>query len=162
MPMKVIHNLDPIYNEDSKILILGSMPSRISSQLHFYYANKQNRFWKIMEILFKQHFHSNEDKKKFLLANHIALWDVFASCEIDGSKDSSIKNSKLNPIDLLLRKSNIQCIFCTGKTAYETLLKNSNFSIPILYLPSPSSANAQFSLEDLVQEYEIIKNYLKN
>lgn len=157
MSMKVIHNLKPIYNENSKILILGSMPSVISRKSEFYYANKTNRFWKILEILFSVHLESSKEKKEFLLQNKIALWDVIKSCDIKGSSDSSIKNIEVNDIPSLLKETNIVCIFCTGKKAYELLNKYFKLDVEVIYLPSPSSANASFTLEKLVNQYMVIK-----
>lgn len=160
--MKVIHNLKPIYNTESKILILGSMPSKISRDYKFYYANKNNRFWAIIEVLFNIKLTSYQEKEKFLLNNYIALWDVIKECEITGSSDSSIKNVKVNNISELIKKSNISVIFVTGKTAlkyYNLYLKN-EIKKDAIYLPSPSSANASFSLIKLVQEYKIILEFL--
>lgn len=158
--MKAVHNINPIYDKKSKILILGSMPSIVSRDLQFYYANKQNRFWPILEILFNTKLESIEEKKKFLLDKHIALWDVIAVCEINGSSDSSIKNIRVNDIEKLINNSDIKCIFCTGKKSYDLFLKYFDFDIPVICLPSPSSANAAYSLDKLVLEYKVILNYL--
>lgn len=158
--MQVYHELPPIYDEYSKVLILGSMPSQKSREVGFYYAHKTNRFWHILEKLFYVNLNTIEEKKKFLLDNHIALWDVFAFCEINASSDASIKNYQLNDIDMILKHANIKAIFCTGKKSYDTLIKNFKTNMPIIYLPSPSSANAAFSLETLVTKYKIILNYL--
>ncbi len=158
--MLVNHELKPIYDKNSQILILGSMPSVKSREEKFYYANKNNRFWEIFEILFNVQFKNNYHKQQFLLENHIALWDVFKTCEINGSSDASIKNYELNDIDMIINASNIQVIFCTGKTAYQSLLKNYKTILPIFYLPSTSSANAAYKLGDLTREYQIIKKYL--
>ena len=158
--MQVYHELPPIYDESSKVLILGSMPSQKSREVGFYYAHKTNRFWHILEKLFHVNLNTIEEKKKFLLDNHIALWDVFAFCEINASSDASIKNYQLNDIDMILKHANIKAIFCTGKKSYDTLIKNFKTNMPIIYLPSPSSANAAFSLETLVTKYKIILNYL--
>ena len=159
--MLVSHELSPIYNKDSKILILGSIPSIKSREAHFYYAHKSNRFWKIIEIIFNVKLNSKEEKINFLLNNHIALWDVFKECDISLSNDASIKNYKLNDFNIILKHCKIKAIFCTGKKAYSTLIKNFNSSIPIIYLPSPSSANASYNIETLVAKYKIILNYLK-
>ncbi|MBR1413640.1 MAG: DNA-deoxyinosine glycosylase [Bacilli bacterium] len=157
--MKVIHTLNPIYDSNSKILILGSMPSVKSRQLNFYYANPQNRFWPVLERLFNT---SINDKINFLLNNYIALWDVIKSCDIDGSNDASIKNVEVNDVNYILKNSNITKIFVTGKKAYELynkyLFKETN--IEAICLPSPSSANAKYSLDDLVKEYIVIKQFL--
>ena len=158
--MQVYHELSPIYDVDSKVLILGSMPSVKSREVGFYYAHKTNRFWVILEKLFNVSLNTIEEKKKFLLENHIALWDVFAFCEIDASSDASIKNYQLNDINMILKNAKIKAIFCTGKKSYDTLMKNFKTDIPIIYLPSPSSANAAFSLETLVAKYQVILDYL--
>lgn len=155
--MKVKHTLSPIYNKNSEILILGSMPSKLSREKNFYYANKQNRFWKIMEELYNIIFSSNNDKIEFLLKNKIALWDVFKEVDIKGSSDSSIKNAKINNLNIIFETANIKKIFCTGKKAYDFLIKNSNIKLPIIYLPSPSSANANYKLNDLIEIYAQIK-----
>ena len=143
--LKVKHNLKPIYDEFSQILILGSMPSVVSRKLNFYYAHPQNRFWLVLEKVFQK---TITDKEKFLLENHIALWDVLASCEIKGSSDSSIKQIKVNNLNKILKSCNIKQIFITGSTAYK------------LYNKYLSSANARFSLNDLVEKYQVIKDYL--
>lgn len=158
--MKVTHPLAPIYNQDSKILILGSMPSVVSRKENFYYANKSNRFWTIFENLFDTSLKTNQEKKEFLLKQKIALWDVIKECDIISSKDSSIKNVIANDIEGILKNSSIQHIFCTGKTAYQLFLKYVKSDIDVIYLPSPSSANAAFSLEMLQKHYQIIKKYL--
>ena len=158
--MQVYHELPPIYDEYSKVLILGSMPSVKSRKVGFYYAHKTNRFWFILEKLFNVSLNTIEEKKKFLLENHISLWDVFEFCEIDASSDASIKNYKLNDINMILKYAKIKAIFCTGKKSYDTLIKNFKTDIPIIYLLSPSSANAAFSLETLVAKYKIILDYL--
>ena len=138
------------------------MPSVISRNQGFYYANKNNRFWSILESLFKVKLNSNEEKEKFLLNNNIALWDVIKTCDITGSSDSSIKNVKVNDISKIIKDSEIETIFVTGKTAlnnYNKYLKD-KLKKDAIYLPSPSSANASFSLEKLIQEYKIILHHL--
>lgn len=159
--MEVIHPLQPIYNKHSKILILGSIPSSKSREIGFYYAHPQNRFWKIFEVLFNVTFNNTEDKINFLLNNNIALWDAFKSVEITNSSDSSIKKYKLNDLDKIIKESNIKAIFCTGKASYNSVTKNYKTNLPIIYLPSTSSANASFSLKDLIDEYQQILKYLK-
>ena len=159
----IIHNLKPIYNEKSKILILGSMPSTISRIEKFYYANKKNRFWPIMETLFNISFTTQTQKEDFLLQKNIALWDVIKECDIDNSKDSSIKNVIPNNIQKLVDNSQITIIFTTGKISYNLYNKylKDQLNIPAIYLPSPSSANANYSLDLLIKEYKIILNFLK-
>lgn len=159
--MKVIHTIKPIYNKETKILILGSMPSIISRENNFYYANKSNRFWQIINKLFNVSLNTNEEKTNFLLKNKIGIYDVIKECTIKGASDSTITNIKTNDIETLINNSKIEHIFCTGKTAYNTYLKYfKNIKIPYTYLPSPSSANATYSLEKLISEYKIIKKIL--
>lgn len=161
--MKQFHKLKPIYNKNSKILILGSFPSVISRENNFYYANITNRFWKVLEKLFNVTLITNEDKINFLHTNYIALWDVIHSCDIHKSSDSSIKNVKPNDVVKLIKNTNIKYIFVNGRTAYNLynkyLLKETN--IEAFYLPSTSSANAAYSLDKLVCEYQKILKYLK-
>ena len=158
--MHIIHPLNPIYDKNSKVLILGTMPSVKSREANFYYANKTNRFWPILGKIFNIKFDATIDKEEFILKNNIALWDVVKSCDITGSSDASIKNVKINDIDKIIKDSNIKVIFCTGKKAYETLNKYYKTNIPVYYLSSPSSANAQKSIDELVKEYKIILKYL--
>ena len=157
--MQVSHSLEPIYNKDSKVLILGSMPSIKSRELNFYYANPQNRFWLVLSTLFNEEI---KDRKEFLYKHHIALWDVIKSCDIIGSSDSSIKNVQVNDLNVILRNCNIKAIFVTGNKAYELyhkyIFKNTN--IKAILLPSPSSANAKCSLNDLVKEYKKLQDEL--
>jgi len=156
-----IHTLKPIYNKNSKILILGSFPSRISILNNFYYSNKNNRFWNVMERLYNIKLNSNEDKINFLLNNNIALWDVIYSCDINNSSDSSIKNVVPNDIKSIIEKSNIKYILVTGKTALKYYNKYllDKIGIDAVYLPSTSSANAKYAVDDLINEYKIIKKY---
>lgn len=160
--MLVKHNISPIYNEYSKILILGSMPSIVSRNENFFYAHKQNRFWKILSMLFETNFYNKQDKINFLLENNIAMYDVIKECNIKGSSDSSITNVKVNDIESIINNSNIEYVFCTGKTSYNLFQKYfSHLNIKFFLLPSPSSANATYSLEKLINEYKIIKEVLK-
>ncbi len=155
--MQVIHPLKPIYNQDAQILILGSMPSVISREKNFYYANPQNRFWPILENLFHVKLYSNQEKIAFLLAHHIALWDTIKSCDITASSDASIKNIKVNDINKLIKETKIKVIFCTGQKSYTTFKKYIKCDKEVILLPSPSSANATYSLAKLIKAYEIIK-----
>lgn len=154
--MRVEHPLEPVYTKESKSLILGSMPSVKSREIKKYYGHKTNRFWMIMETLYKEKI---EDWKSFIMKHNLALWDVIESCEIEASMDSSIKKVTVNDIPELLKETQIKNIFLLGKTAYDLYnryLKDKT-QIEGIYLPSPSSANASYSLERLVKQYEIIK-----
>ena len=154
--MKATHNLKPIYDNSSKVLILGSFPSVKSREVCSYYAHPKNRFWKILSILYEEEI---DDKEKFLLKHHIALWDVIASCEIVGSSDASIKNVKVNDIKKIIKASKIEKVFTTGKKAYDLYNKylRKELGMEAIYLPSPSPANAAMSLDKLVLEYKKIK-----
>lgn len=163
--MRVSHEFGPYINKDSKVLILGSIPSVKSREYGFYYMHKQNRFWKVMSDLFKEDFPITiEDKKMFLKKHKIALWDVIDTCDINGSSDSSIKNPKVNNIKKLIDGSNVKYIFVTGKKALELYNKYcyKNTLIKAIYLPSTSGANCGVSYERLKEEYEIIIKCLKN
>ncbi len=159
--MQVIHPLDPIYNESSEVLLLGSMPSITSREKAFYYAHPQNRFWQVIENIFNVSLNTFAEKTNCLLEKHIALWDTFKIVDINLSNDSTIKNYQLNDINKLIKNSQIKVIFCIGKASYKALTK-SNIKIPIYYLPSTSSANAIKSLNDLINDYKIILKYLSN
>ena len=154
---KVIHPLDAIYDEHSRVLILGSFPSVISRQNKMYYANKTNRFWAVMGALFKVEI---TDRALFCHQHHIAMWDVIHSCTIEGSSDSSIKNVKTNDIAGLVHKSNIQLIVTTGKKAAVLYNQYIHLDIPHISLPSTSAANAKMRLEQLINEYQKIKEVL--
>lgn len=155
MSEHVIHPLKPIYDEESKVLILGSFPSIISRKEMFYYANKTNRFWKVLEQIYEEEI---IDKEAFCHKHHIALWDALASCTIHGSSDASITNVKVNNISNLISKTKVQVIFTTGNKAssiYERYL--AEIQIQHIRLPSTSSANAKMKLNDLVEQYKVIK-----
>ena len=156
------HNIDPLYNNNSRILILGSFPSVKSREAHFFYHHPQNRFWKIIESLFNEDCTTIDKKKKCLLQNNIALWDVIESCEIEGSSDSSIKNVKINDLTKIINESKIKTVFTNGKKSYQLYNKYcySETKINAISLTSTSPANAIYSLDRLIEEWSIIKDYL--
>lgn len=162
---KVYHTLKPYYNKDSKILILGSIPSVKSREYNFYYMHPQNRFYKVLAKVFNTKEPSTiEDKKAFLKNNKIALFDVIKSCVIKGSSDESITDVEVNDLSIIIGNSNIQKIFTTGKKAYDLYNK---YLLPItkkeaIYLPSTSPANCAFSIDDLVEKYKIIKEFIND
>ena len=97
------HTFAPVYDADSKVLILGTLPSVKSRENHFYYGHKQNRFWKVVADLCGEPVPETiEEKKAMLLAHHIAIWDVIQSCDIKGSSDSSIRSRQTEFVDALL------------------------------------------------------------
>lgn len=150
----ITHPIAPIYDSNSKILILGSFPSVKSREEGFFYGHKQNRFWKVIAKIFNTQLPTTiEDKKKVLLENRVALWDVIASCNITGSSDSSIKDAVPNDLTEILNNSNVKYIFTNGKKADELYRKylQPSLNIPVICLPSTSPANAAYSLEKLYQ-----------
>lgn len=153
------HTFDPVYDENSRVLILGSFPSVKSREQGFYYANPQNRFWRVIaDITGEEPPQTVEDKKSLLLRRNIALWDVAYCCEVDGSSDSSMRNVRPNDIAALLENTQITRIFANGKTAaklYEKLVAPKT-GLPITCLPSTSPANAAFSRERLREEWKAV------
>lgn len=158
--VKVVHPLKPIYNNDSKILILGSFPSVKSREVNFYYGHPGNRFWKVLESVYEENIgSSNIDKTKFLLKHNIALWDVVKSCTIIGSSDSSIKDVTVNDIERIIRNTKIKSIYTTGKKAYDLYQKYiyPKTKIEAIYLPSTSPLNASISLKNIINEYKKLR-----
>lgn len=153
--MHVNHTLEPFYDKDSEILILGSIPSVVSRKQNFYYAHPQNQFWKILSDIYDEEI---IDKKDFLHRHHIALFDVIASCDIEGSKDSTICNVVCNDIASLVKQTKIKKIFTTGKKAYDLYCKYIKESVGIeaIYLPSSSPLYQVMKYEDKVKAYKQI------
>ncbi len=154
------HPFPPLYDKNSKILILGSFPSVKSREQMFFYGHKQNRFWKVVSMVFDSPTPETIDEKKaFLFKNNIALWDVIASCEITGSSDSSIKNVVANDLSEILENADIKQIFVNGKTAekYYNKYTKSITNRDAICLPSTSPANAAWSVDRLVSEWKVIR-----
>ena len=143
------YGFEPVYNKDSKLLILGSFPSVNSRKIDFYYGNKQNRFWKTLCSFFGEEIpESREQKIDFLLRRNIALWDIVTECEIEGSKDSTIKNFKIARLEKVLQNSQISFIILNGSTAFDIFQKNyDGIDISFEKLPSTSPANPTFKSE---------------
>lgn len=157
------HTFDAFYRKDSRILILGTMPSPKSREEGFYYAHPQNRFWRIMADLFgEKPFKNPEEKIAFLEKYKIALWDVLFSCEIQGAEDNSIKKPQPNNINRILYSADIQAIFTTGKKAQDLYRRYcfKDTKREAISLPSTSPANCRTSYEDLLEEYKRILMYL--
>lgn len=158
----VTHCFAPVYNEQSRVLILGTFPSVKSRQQQFFYGHPQNRFWKLLAMLTNTDIPSSiEEKKTLLLNNKIAIWDVIESCDIIGSSDSSIRNVVPCDIRRVLNQAPIEAVFGNGAKAcslYERYLLPQT-GRPIEKLPSTSPANASFSLEKLTKHWSCIKKY---
>lgn len=153
------HPIAPVYDEKSEILILGSFPSVKSREQGFFYGHPQNRFWKILAGLFVEEVPASiEEKKQFLLRYHVAVWDVIASCEIEGSMDNTIKNAVPNDLTPILFGSSVNRIFVNGKTAKNLYDRHlySKTGIEAMVLPSTSPANAAWSFDRLLEAWKVI------
>lgn len=150
------HSIEPIYDKNSRVLILGSFPSVKSREEGFFYGHPQNRFWKVLAEVFKKDVPTTiEEKKLLLIENNIAVWDVIKSCDIEGSSDSSIKNVVANDLSVILETADIKQIYVNGKKA-EQMYKKYIFpqiKREVICLPSTSPANAAWSLEKLVAQW---------
>lgn len=156
----IVHPIEPIYNKKSEILILGSFPSVKSREEGFFYGHPQNRFWKVTSAVFNESTpHTIQEKRKFLLRNKIAVWDVIHSCEIIGSSDSSIKDVIVNDLMEILNTADIKHIFVNGKKAFSLYNKytKKQTNIEAICLPSTSPANASWNLERLIEEWKVIR-----
>ena len=155
----IVHPISPVYDKDSKVLILGSFPSVKSREEGFFYGHPQNRFWKVASKVFGEEIPGTvAEKKAFLLRNHIALWDVIGSCEIEGSSDSSIRNVTVNDISVILKTADIRAIYLNGKKADQYYRK---YLFPAvkkegICLPSTSPANAAWNLDKLTTAWKVI------
>ena len=160
----VYHCFEPTADDRSRVLILGTMPSPASRENNYYYSHPRNRFWPVMAALFGVTVPVSADEKKALmLKEHIALWDVLKSCEIEGASDASIRRAQPNDIPAFLAEHpGISAVFTTGKTAYREYIRffgDSGLPRPTA-LPSTSPANARVTLERLEQDYRIILSAL--
>ena len=155
----ITHSFEPIYNEDSEILILGTLPSVKSRENNFYYGHKQNRFWKLLAKLCEDETPQTvEEKTAMLLRHHIAIWDVIQSCDIKGSSDSSIRNVVPNDLAYIIGRSRITRIYANGaksKQLYDKYLAK-QLGIEAVQLPSTSPANAAYSVERLLEYWQKI------
>lgn len=163
--MLVEHTLEPIYDENSKVLILGSIPSVKSREIGFYYSHPQNRFWSTLEKVYNEQIgRSKEERTAFLIKHHIALFDVIKSCEISSSSDSSIKNPIPNDFSEILKNSKIKTIFTTGQKAYKLYNKYcyENTKIEAIPLPSTSPANCPKGIEEKLEiAYRQVKEVIE-
>ena len=159
MSERIVHPFPPIYDEESRILILGSFPSVVSRTQEFYYGHPRNRFWPLLAALMDEaEPHSIQEKKQMLLRHHIALYDAVTACTITGSADASMQS--IIPADLsgIFKEAPIQAVFANGNKAYEVCTKR--IGITAIKLPSTSPANARFRFEDLLTSWKQIRRYL--
>ena len=168
MSEKQTHPFKPIFDKNSKILILGSFPSVVSRKLGFYYANPQNRFWRMLaQILNAPSLTSTDEKINFLLAHRIAIYDAAISCEIEGSSDAKMTAVEPANLEPIFSGARIVQVFANGGKAHEicekylkTQILNATGKEPVK-LPSTSPANANFNFERLVQEWMVVAEVLK-
>ena len=156
---RVTHEFPALYDRESQVLMLGSIPSPKSREMAFYYGHPQNRFWKVMAAVLGEDIPETIPQKKAMLKkHHIALWDVLDSCTIVGASDTSIEDPVVNNIGELVKKSKVSRIFCTGATAYNLYKKfcANDVGMEATKLPSTSPANCAVSLEKLVEAYKVI------
>lgn len=157
------HTLDPLFDACSRVLILGTLPSPKSREAGFYYYHPQNRFWRVLSTVLNEPFPETiEGKRELCLRNKIALWDVLASCRIEGASDASIRDPVPNDLPWLLRQTEIRAIFCTGAKAHELYQKLlfQTTGMPAVRLPSTSPANAAWTLPKLCEKYRLITEFI--
>lgn len=163
MEETVYHEFLPLYNAESRVLILGTIPSPKSREQGFYYGHPRNRFWKTLaSVLDEAEPHTIEEKKQLALKHHVALWDVLASCSIQGASDASIKHAVPNDMNVILQNADIRAVFTTGTKATALYQKYCEpmCHVPCIGLPSTSPANCRVKDEELLKEYRKIRNYL--
>ncbi len=156
----IVHPIPPLFDAHSEVLVLGSFPSVRSRAEGFFYGHPQNRFWRVTAAVFADAVPQTvPEKRAFLLAHHIALWDVIASCEITGSSDSSIRHVTPNDLSVILRAAPIRSIFVNGGTAakYYEKYQQARTGIPAIRLPSTSPANAAWSFDRLCGAWQILR-----
>lgn len=157
---KIVHPIPPLFNEASKTLILGSFPSVKSREAMFFYGHPQNRFWRLMALLFEAKVPETVEEKTHLVLTHrLALWDTIHSCTITGSSDSSIRDVVPNDLSVILNNSRVDRVFCNGAASYKLYQKYiyPQTKLHAAQLPSTSPANAAWSMERLQKAWQIIK-----
>lgn len=156
------HPIPPLFDADSRILILGSFPSVKSREGQFFYHHPQNRFWRVLAAVLEEEVPASiAEKTAFLHRNHIALWDVIGSCEIAGSSDSSIRNVVPNDLSRIFQAAQIQAVFCNGSTSHRYYCRYAQAAagMEAMALPSTSPANAAWSLDRLAEKWKIIRQF---
>ena len=160
----IIHSIEPVFDAESRVLILGTMPSPKSREVQFYYGHPQNRFWRVLAAVLGEELpQSVPEKKAMLLRHQIALWDVLAECEITGASDSSIRNPVANDLSVILDHAPVQAVFTTGATAWKlyTRLQKPHTGIEAVRLPSTSPANCAVKMEALTEAYKALLPWLE-
>ena len=152
----VTHEIQPVFDSRSRVLLLGTMPSPASREQGFYYGHPQNRFWRVLAAIFNEPApRTTDEKRDMLLRHHVALWDVLASCEIEGASDASIRDAQPNDLARIFDVADIRAVFATGTKAGELYHKlvEPTLGVPCTTLPSTSPANAKMKLDNLADAY---------
>lgn len=158
---KVYHEFPPVYDGNSRVLILGTIPSPKSRERGFYYMHPQNRFWKMLCAVLGESIPNDiAGRREMCLRRGIALWDVLESCEINGASDSSIKNAVPNDLERVFETADIRAVFTTGKKAQALYERFFADKMPAVCLPSTSPANRTISEADMLERYRVIARYL--
>lgn len=160
----IVHPIPPFYDNDSRILILGSFPSVKSREMMFFYGHPRNRFWRVLAAVYEDEFAETVDERKaFLTKHHIAAWDVISSCDIIGSSDASIRNVIPNDLSVILDHADIREIYVNGRTAEKMYKKYTEEKTGrrAVCLPSTSPANAVWSLGRLTEAWHVISGSKK-
>lgn len=158
---RVEHEFPPVYDENSRVLILGTIPSPKSRERGFYYMHPQNRFWKMLsQVLGEPTPHDIPGRRELCLSHGIALWDVLAECSIDGASDSSIRNAVPNRLEELFQAADIRAVFTTGKKAQALYERFFPELTPAVCLPSTSPANRTISEAEMLEKYRQIARFL--
>ncbi|MDE7363204.1 MAG: DNA-deoxyinosine glycosylase [Oscillospiraceae bacterium] len=158
---RVTHEFPPVFDGNSRVLILGTIPSPKSREFGFYYMHPQNRFWKMLCAVLNEEVPSNiKGRRELCLRHGIALWDVLESCDISGAEDSSIRNAVPNDLRLIIDNCPIRAVFTTGKKAHSLYLRHFPDLMPDICLPSTSPANRTISESAMLEEYRRIAEYL--
>ena len=162
--MKISHPLAPVFDSNSRVLVIGTMPSPKSREVGFYYMHPQNKFWRVLcELLGEPLPQTNDERQALLLRRHIALWDVLAGCEIDGADDGSIREPVANDLRVVLDHADIKAIFTTGTKAAQLYKKLClpKTGTPAIPLPSTSPANCRFySYDEILDKYRVLLRFL--
>ena len=155
----IVHPIPPLYDENSRVLVLGSFPSIKSREAMFFYGHPQNRFWRLLALLCGEPEPKTvEEKKRLALSHGVAMWDSIHSCTIVGSSDSSVRDVVPNDLSVILENSRVEKIYCNGALSHRMYMKHiyPNTGIAAVKLPSTSPANAAFSLDRLAKCWKVI------
>ncbi len=154
-----VHPVPPLFDQNSRILILGTFPSPKSREGRFFYHHPQNRFWKVMAALADAPVPETiEQRKALMLTSGFAVWDVIKSCRVTGASDSSIRDVVPTDLSVILSGAPIERIYANGDKAFQLYMKYAfpETGRPIIKLPSTSPANAAWSLERLIEAWKVV------